>query len=113
MRTKTHRFAGTAAVGVLLLAASACGSSNNSSSSSAEGEAVRGGTLNMLGSGDVDYLDPNVSYYSIGYLNLRMWSRQLFTYPAVSSDSTTAVPDLATAIPTEANGGVSKDGMTY
>jgi peptide/nickel transport system substrate-binding protein len=113
MRTKTHRLAGTAAVGVLLLAASACGSSNDSSSSSAEGEAVRGGTLNMLGAGDVDYMDPNVSYYSIGYLNLRMWSRQLFTYPAVPSDATTAVPDLATTLPTESNGGISNDGKTY
>ena len=35
---------------------------------------VKGGTLNMLGAGDVDYMDPNVSYYSVGYLNLRMWS---------------------------------------
>ena len=22
----------------------------------------------MLGNGDVDYMDPNISYYSIGYL---------------------------------------------
>ena len=29
--------------------------------------AVRGGTLNMLGAGDVDYMDPNISYYSVGY----------------------------------------------
>ena len=29
--------------------------------------AVRGGTLNMLGAGDVDYIDPNVTYYSVGY----------------------------------------------
>ena len=37
----------------------------------------------MLGAGDVDYMDPNLSYYSVGYLGLRLWSRQLFTYPAV------------------------------
>ena len=36
----------------------------------------------MLGAGDVDYMDPNISYYSVGYLALRLWSRQLFTYPA-------------------------------
>jgi peptide/nickel transport system substrate-binding protein len=113
MRTKTRRLAGTAAVGVLLMAASACGSSDDSNASGAEGEAVRGGTLNLLGSGDVDYMDPNVSYYSIGYLNLRMWSRQLFTYPADPSQSTSAVPDLATTIPTVSNGGISKDGKTY
>jgi peptide/nickel transport system substrate-binding protein len=114
MRTKTRRLAGTTAAGVLLLATSACGgSSSDTGQSGDEGDAVRGGTLNMLGSGDVDYMDPNVSYYSIGYLNLRMWSRQLFTYPADPAESTTAVPDLATTTPTVANGGISKDGLTY
>ena len=67
----------------------------------------------MLGAGDVDYMDPNISYYSIGYLSLRMWSRQLFTYPADPNRITTAVPDMATKMPTVANGGVSKDGKTY
>lgn len=67
----------------------------------------------MLGSGDVDYMDPNISYYSIGYLGLRMWTRQLFTYPAVKGKTTTVEPDLATQIPTVANGGISKDGLTY
>jgi peptide/nickel transport system substrate-binding protein len=67
----------------------------------------------MLGSGDVDYMDPNVSYYSVGYLALRLWSRQLFTFPAEESETTTAVPDLATDIPTADNGGISKDGKTY
>lgn len=67
----------------------------------------------MLGSGDVDYMDPNLSYYSVGYLGLRMWSRQLFTYPAVADKATTSVPDLAEEMPTEANGGISADGKTY
>ncbi|MGH3487147.1 MAG: ABC transporter substrate-binding protein, partial [Actinopolymorphaceae bacterium] len=77
------------------------------------GQPQRGGTLNMLGSGDVDYMDPNISYYSIGYLGLRMWSRQFFTYPATESKATSAVPDLATALPSKANGGISPDGTTY
>jgi peptide/nickel transport system substrate-binding protein len=64
-----------------------------------------GGTLTMLGTGDVDYMDPNVSYYSIGYLNLRMWSRQLYSYPAVPGKTTTVVPDLATAMPVVTDGG--------
>jgi peptide/nickel transport system substrate-binding protein len=67
----------------------------------------------MLGTGDVDYMDPNISYYTTGYLALRMWSRQLFTYPAVQGQTTQIVPDLATALPTVANGGVSSDGLTY
>jgi peptide/nickel transport system substrate-binding protein len=74
---------------------------------------VSGGTLNMLGAGDIDYMDPNISYYSIGYLALRLWSRQLFTFPATPGQTTTAVPDLATEVPTTDNGGVSKDLKTY
>ena len=67
----------------------------------------------MLGSGDVDYMDPNVSYYTTGYLALRMWSRQLVSYPAVSGKTTTLVPDLATQLPTRSNGGVSANRLTY
>ena len=66
----------------------------------------------MLGAGDVDYMDPNVSYYSIGYLAHRLWSRQLFTYPALEGKTTTAVPDIAEEVPTADNGGISKDGLT-
>jgi peptide/nickel transport system substrate-binding protein len=113
-RTRT-RLAAVAGTSVLALAVAACGSSSDNSSAggSSGTEAVTGGTLNMLGTGDVDYMDPNVSYYSIGYLNLRMWSRQLFTYPAQTDKVTTAVPDLATELPTTANGGISADGKTY
>jgi peptide/nickel transport system substrate-binding protein len=74
---------------------------------------VRGGTLNMLGTGDVDYMDPNVSYYPTGYLVLRMWSRQLLAYPARPGHTTQVVADLATEVPTVANGGISADGLTY
>jgi peptide/nickel transport system substrate-binding protein len=66
----------------------------------------RGGTLNMLGSGDVG-MDVNTSYYSIGYLVHRLWSRQLYAYPGDGRDSTRAVPDLATG-PAD----VSADGLT-
>ncbi len=105
----------------VLITTAACSSNAGNGSSGASGggsgggqaNAVRGGTLNMLGSGDIDYMDPNVSYYSIGYLALRMWSRQLFTYPAVDGQTTTAVPDLATQVPSTTNGGISADGKTY
>jgi peptide/nickel transport system substrate-binding protein len=77
------------------------------------GTPVVGGTLHMLGTGDVDYMDPNISYFSIGYIALRLWSRQLFSYPAIPGQTTQAVPDLATQEPTTANGGISADGLTY
>ncbi|HZX04190.1 ABC transporter substrate-binding protein [Kribbella sp.] len=110
-----RRLAALSLVAVASIALAACSNGGNTpSGSSTAGTPVTGGTLNMLGTGDVDYMDPNVSYYSIGYLNLRMWSRQLFTYPAdPGSDNTKPVADLATDIPTAANGGISSDGLTY
>ncbi|MDN5790017.1 MAG: ABC transporter substrate-binding protein [Micrococcales bacterium] len=97
---------------ILGACSSTSGTGGSPGATGGEGEAVKGGTLNMLGSGDVDYMDPNISYYTIGYLGLRMWSRQLFTYPATPGQETTAVPDLATELPTEGSG-ISADGKTY
>lgn len=118
MTLRTGRVAAVAAISSLgLIGLAACGGSSNSPSQgstggSSQGAAVKGGTLNMLGAGDVDYMDPNISYYSIGYLALRIWSRQLFTYPAVEGQVFKAVPDLAETLPTIGNG-ISSDGLTY
>jgi peptide/nickel transport system substrate-binding protein len=57
--------------------------------------AKTGGTLYLLGNGDVDYMDPNVSYYTVGQMGMRMWSRNLMTYPAVAGKTTDISPDLA------------------
>jgi peptide/nickel transport system substrate-binding protein len=98
-----------AAVASMALIASACGGGGTGSEAptSAGGEPVKGGVLNMLGAGDVDYMDPNVSYYSVAYLVHRLWTRQLYTYPADKDKSTQSVPDLANG-PVEA----SEDGKT-
>jgi len=69
------------------------------------GSPKTGGTLRMLGAGDVDYMDYNASYYTIGYLAQRMWQRALYAYPATPGHVTTPVPDLATAMPVVSNGG--------
>ncbi|MDN5892900.1 MAG: ABC transporter substrate-binding protein [Nocardioides sp.] len=98
----------------LLAACGSGGSSTTNNGGTQETDnAERGGTLNILGTSDVDYMDPNVSYYSLGYLNLRMWSRQLFSYPSEEGHVTESAPDLATEIPTKDNGGISDDAMTY
>ena len=113
MKDRKHSNAALVAVcALVMLAVAACSSTGGGGTSSAE-TPVKGGVLNMLGAGDVDYMDPNISYYSIGYLGLRLWSRQLFTYPAVQDQTTTAAPDLAEDIPTTSNGGISADGKTY
>lgn len=104
-----------AAVAATALLSTACGAGAGSGggSDANAGKPVKGGTLNMLGAGDVDYLDPNVAYYSGTYTALRLVSRQLFTFPAVKGKTETAAPDLAEEIPTKDNGGISEDGKTY
>jgi peptide/nickel transport system substrate-binding protein len=119
------RLAAVAVLAAVAMVAAACGSSGGSSSTSGKGAGVsldnglqalnpgtgapqRGGTLNMLGTGDVDFMDYNISYYTIGYLGQRMWVRGLYAYPAVPGQTTNPAPDLATAAPT-----VSPDGLTY
>jgi peptide/nickel transport system substrate-binding protein len=116
MSRRTRRLSTVATLCTVGLAVAACSGTvkpSTGSSASTSETAVTGGTLNMLGTGDVDYMDPNISYYSIGYLGLREWSRQLFTNPAITGKVTTTVPDLATELPTTANGGISADGKTY
>jgi peptide/nickel transport system substrate-binding protein len=59
----------------------------------------------MLGQGDVDYMDYNISYYSVGQLAQRIYQRYLYDYPATPGKTTTAAPDLATGAPVVSNGG--------
>jgi peptide/nickel transport system substrate-binding protein len=120
MRTRKRSFLAVAGLAALALAASACGSSNSGSSSGpvslnnglqalnpGTGAPVKGGTLNMLGIGDVDFMDPNISYYSIGALAQRLWIRGLYAYPATPGQTTSPAPDLATAMPVVSNGGTT------
>jgi peptide/nickel transport system substrate-binding protein len=76
--------------------------------SSGGGQLHAGGTLYMLGTGDVDYMDPNVTFYTVGDENLRMWERPLMAYPAVAGQTETLEPDLAEAPPV-----VSDNGLEY
>jgi peptide/nickel transport system substrate-binding protein len=62
----------------------------------ASGTPKSGRTLNMLGQGDVDYIDYNISYYTIGALAQRMYTRGLYAYPAIPGAAATQ-PDLALA----------------
>jgi ABC-type transport system substrate-binding protein len=106
-----------ATCGMLLLVA-ACGGSSGGSSGSASpsaGSVTSGGTLKLLGSGDVDHLDPASAYYTVSYTLERAFTRQLVSYPSSSdiSVATAVAPDLASQLPTTANGGISADAKTY
>jgi ABC-type transport system substrate-binding protein len=75
----------------------------------------KGGTLNLIGQGDVDHLDTSSIYSGVTYTIERAFTRQLVTYPATGTTSMpqNLVPDLATTVPTVANGGVTGGGKTY
>lgn len=87
---------------------------NQSANVNASGSPTRGGTLRIIGDADVDHLDTASAYYTTSYALERVFSRQLFSYPA-STDTTKALapaPDVATELPTKDNGGISADGKT-
>lgn len=105
-----------AAVAAAVLVLAACGSTASTSGAPSTGAAAVGersilppissgppastnGTLKIVGSGDVDYLDTCCAYYTTTYEILRALSRQLVSYPSVAGKiigSSAPVPDLAT-----------------
>ena len=100
----------SAAAMVTLAACSGGGSGGATpagSSGPTEGTPQKGGTLNMLGVGDVDYMDPNISYYTGGYVAGRLFSRQPYSQSGEKGKAGATVPDLATDVPK-----VSADGKT-
>jgi peptide/nickel transport system substrate-binding protein len=109
----------------IALIAGACGSSSSKSSgsgsSNTQGLGLQlyadnnstppktGGTLNVLGTSDVDNaLDPNIGYYTLDYVAYQLYERNLYTYPSVHGQTFSLVPDLATAQPS-----VSSDHLKY
>src|SRR5690242_6540873 len=82
--------------------------------SGSQGKPQRGGTLTMLGQSDIFNLDTVSAYYTVSSMLERMFTRQLFSYgdPTGSATPPPVVPDLATQIPTTANGGISDGGKT-
>ena len=65
-------------------------------------EHQRGGTLTVLAKGDVDFIDPGLSYYQFSYLLQYALHRPLLSY---RPEQTTPSPDLAAEMPR-----ISRDG---
>ncbi len=65
-----------------------------------------GGTLNMVGTSDVDVMDYDVGYYTLDYMVLRLFLRQLYSWQAVPGQTTTPAPDLATGMPVTTDNGL-------
>lgn len=77
----------------------------------------RGGTLRLYGPGSMDHVDPASAYYALGHQIIRLFARQLFTYPAVKDlkdwRAITPVPDVAVEVPTTYNTGLTVNHLTY
>jgi ABC-type transport system substrate-binding protein len=115
MTGRTTGLKAAAAIGVLAVALAACGGGSGNSSSSDNGTPVKGGTLKIVGAGDVDHLDTASGYTTVADSLERAWARRLFSYEASNTQSvgSKVVPDIATELPSAANGGISADGKTY
>jgi peptide/nickel transport system substrate-binding protein len=123
MTRQIHRIAALVTAGLAVAGLAACSSSNNGGGGGGGGsQPVKGGTLKIVAAGGPTYLDPVPAYYTANYILERTYARQLLSYPAAPDPTiggkgwvkdTIPVPDIATAYPTVANGGLSKDGLTY
>ncbi|SNR39852.1 peptide/nickel transport system substrate-binding protein [Actinomadura mexicana] len=103
------------AAGLAGLVVGLAGCAGGGDGASAEGASRQGGTLRVVGSSDVEHLDP-ASVSSVGAYGLvRTFARTLFGNRA-SNDFQETVPvrpDVAARIPTRENGDVGKDRRTY
>ena len=79
------------------------------------GPAIRGGTLKVVGSSDVDHLWPTSAYITGSMWLADTFARQLVMYPPANdyATKTSLVADLAREVPTRSNGGISADGLLY
>src|SRR6266700_5672679 len=121
MTRRSQRIAVVAMAGLAAAGLAAC-SSSSSSSSATGSKPVKGGTLKFVAASGPDHIDTVPAYYTADYILERGYARQLLTYPTVPDPTltsagwtkdTTPVADIATQVPTTANGGITNGGTTY
>jgi peptide/nickel transport system substrate-binding protein len=112
---RLRSFGLAALAGIAAVAVAACGSSSKTSSTSST--PIAGGTATILWTaGGIDSLDPGYWYYQDDYSDIMQpTQRQLYSF---TEQGTSAVPDLATALPSLSNGGKTitihvKPGIHY
>ena len=98
---------------MFVAALSACGSSASSSSSTG-GTPQRGGTLVVTFQADPVTLDPAVDFEGPGWaLEHAIFGNLLNYASAPGAAGTKIIADMATEVPTVANGGITNGGKTY
>ena len=97
--------AAAAAIAAALALGGCSGGDHGSSTSTRDAQPKRGGTLTILWKGDVDSIDPGVTYTVSGSMIVRATQRTLLSF--TPGDPTHPVADLAAALPD-----ISADGRT-
>ncbi|HUJ06014.1 MAG TPA: ABC transporter substrate-binding protein [Streptosporangiaceae bacterium] len=123
MRPVRGSLAAVSAVAAVALGLAACSSTpSTSSSTGASNKPHYGGTINVIAASGQDHFDPVSAYGTWDYMFERIYARQLVAYPTVNytkvgdagwKTDTTPVADVATQVPTVANGGITDNGLTY
>src|SRR5580698_7643298 len=101
---------------------STTGSSTAPTSATSSEKPQSGGTLNIVAASGPDHIDTVPAYYTADYELERGYARQMLSYPSEDytaagdagwTTDTTPAPDIATVVPSVANGGVTNGGKTY
>jgi ABC-type transport system substrate-binding protein len=103
---------------VLALTLGACGSkssgSNGGGTATSTGTPVKGGKLVVTFQGDPTGLDPAIAWEVESNCIERVTYQTLLTYKDASgAEGAQLAPDLATEVPTAANGGITEGGKVY
>jgi len=84
---------------------------NGSGEQTTSGTIKNPDTLIYAGTGDINSLDPAVAYDNVSWSIISLVYDRLIDFKG--ADLSTFVPRVASEVPTVANGGISKDGLTY
>jgi peptide/nickel transport system substrate-binding protein len=123
MTKAAKRLAGLAAAVITAAGLAACGSSSAPrAAASSSAKPVPGGTLRIVAASGPQHIDTVPAYSTTSYQLEHAYARQLLSYPTLPYTSTsgpgwakdiTPAADVATQVPTAANGGITDGGKTY
>ena len=116
MHRRTRHLVLAAAAVALAILVTGCGGSTSSSSSSSSSSAapVKGGTLVATYQGEPQGLDPAIDWEGQGWAIEHTMFNTFVKYASKPGTAgTEMLPDLATEVPTQANGGIADGGKTY
>jgi peptide/nickel transport system substrate-binding protein len=129
MAIVSKRVVALGAVAATAISLAACSSSTSSSTTpppaataTSTAKITPGGTVNVVANSGPSNWDTVPAYYTADYMFERIYARQLVSYQTVPytgtsgagwNTDTTPTADMATEVPTVANGGITDNGTVY